>query len=122
MTRVTVQGDKELVKQLEKLISRAEGPGMVLAMAAGAAVVAADAKDKAPKRTQELAESIRVVVRFEKSTVLGHIGTDVFYGRFQEKGTRKMAAHPYLRPALDASEDEARREIASELKRHVVKP
>ena len=50
MTRVTVQGDKELVKQLEKLISRAEGPAMVQVMAAGAAMYEALAYSVASRK------------------------------------------------------------------------
>lgn len=122
MSRVTVEGDKELMKQLASLMKRAEGPGMVLVMAAGSAVVAEAVKAKTPRDTGKLHDSIRVVVEAKGNKVLGHIGTDVFYGLFQEKGTRKMPAHPFLRPGLDSAEDDARREMAAELKRHVIKP
>jgi len=122
MTGVEIKGDKELVKQFEALLRRADGPGMVLVMVAGSAVVAQAVRARTPRATGELHDSIRVVIKDEKNKVLGHIGTDVFYGLFQEKGTRNMAAQPFLRPGLDASAGDARREMAAELKKRVIKP
>lgn len=63
----------------------------------------------APRRTGILAEEIRVdvVVEARGQEVIGWVGVrkgrgkrDAFYGFFQEMGTEKMAAHPFLRPAV----------------------
>lgn len=121
-TGANVEGIDELVKQLQSMMQRADGPGMVAVMMAGSTIVAQNVRTRTPRLTGELRDSIRVVIKPDGNRMLGHIGTDVFYGLFQEKGTREMAAHPFLRPGLDASEGDARREMAAELKKRVVKP
>ena len=50
--------------------------------------------------TGALRESIASV----PSEMRCEIGTNVEYGIYQEFGTYKMAAHPYLVPALEANE------------------
>lgn len=37
----------------------------------------------------------------DKATLTGRVGTNVDYGKFLELGTVKMAARPWLRPALE---------------------
>jgi HK97 gp10 family phage protein len=44
-----------------------------------------------------------------------HIGTALSRGLFQEFGTFKMRAHPFMRPAFDAKQSEALSIIGSEL-------
>ena len=56
------------------------------------------AKDLCPKRTGNLQNSITHQQEDEKTEV---IGTNVEYAPYVELGTRKMAARPYLRPALE---------------------
>ena len=85
--------------------------GEVAALAAGAGVsggvarVAAEVADRAralaPRETGTLAESIGVEVERSPDGVVAHVGTSLLYGLFQEVGTSKMPANPYLRPALD---------------------
>lgn len=45
-----------------------------------------------------------------------YIGTNVFYAPFVELGTVKMAARPYLRPAVERYLDEYRRVVEVEFK------
>ena len=45
-----------------------------------------------------------------------YIGSNVEYAVYQEMGTSKMAAHPYLRPAVQDHLDEYRRMIEETLK------
>jgi HK97 gp10 family phage protein len=45
------------------------------------------------------------------------VGTDVEYALYQELGTRDMPAHPYLRPALSAAADVARRPSTARTRR-----
>lgn len=52
------------------------------------------------KRTGTLQKSIAHEIERRPGEVLARIGTKVGYGKFLEFGTRRMAARPYLRPAL----------------------
>lgn len=63
--------------------------------------VADDARRAVPVRTGELRRSIyhRVMPAFG-GTVTGRVGATARHARFVELGTRKMAAQPFLRPAL----------------------
>lgn len=44
------------------------------------------------------------------------VGTNVYYGKFQELGTYKMKAHPYLRPAVQDNASAIQAVIAQALK------
>ena len=46
-----------------------------------------------------------------------HIGTNVEYGPYQELGTIKMAARPFLRPAIEQNRDYFRTILEGELKK-----
>ena len=64
------------------------------------------APSEPPKRvTGTLRSSIAQDVRADGSDVVARIGTNVPYGRYLEQGTRKMAARPYLRPALQHAQE-----------------
>ena len=67
---------------------------------AASLIVEADATLRAPVDTGNLRSSIthRVVSDEEAK-----IGTNVDYAPYLEYGTHKMAAQPYLRPALDSN-------------------
>lgn len=83
------------------------------ALAAGAAAGAEPVRDElratAPRKTGEGAEHIDVQPRKATSNK-GHadIGQrDRWYLRYQDKGTRKMAAHPFVEDSVEAAVDEA---------------
>lgn len=59
------------------------------------------AKRRAPVDTGRLRSSITDEIGHEGDALVGRIGTDVDYAIHQEFGTVHMAAHPFLRPALD---------------------
>lgn len=61
--------------------------------------VEGDAKGRAPVRTGMLRDRIRNQPSGPISTV---IGVGVEYGIYVERGTRKMAAQPFLEPAMQA--------------------
>lgn len=61
-----------------------------------AQAVEADAKTACPVRTGTLRASIEHEVVGDTARV----GSNVTYAGYVEEGTRKMAAQPYLRPAL----------------------
>ena len=70
-----------------------------------------------------LAQGIKI--RLMRSTAPGHervrIGVKeaLWYGTFPEYGTSKMAARPFMRPALDTQKNEALRILKAELKRSI---
>jgi HK97 gp10 family phage protein len=67
------------------------------------AFAAGQAKSKAPRATGNLASEIAYEVVPTRNTITGWVGVkkgDAFYGYFQELGTRRSPAHPFLRPAV----------------------
>jgi len=81
---------KKLTKDFNNLIP--------VALKAGALLIQNDAKKRAPYLTGTLRRSIHTEQTGKTSV---KVGTDVEYAIFQEYGTSKMAARPYLRPAFD---------------------
>lgn len=78
------------------------------AVHAGALVIETDAKERAPVRTGTLRRSINTQVHDVSPTrVLARIGPNTHYAAFLEFGTVRMAARPYMRPALDSKRGEA---------------
>lgn len=61
------------------------------------------AKQLAPVDTGRLRSSITHETGREGGELVGRVGTNVDYAPHQELGTSRMAAQPYLRPALDAA-------------------
>ena len=71
-----------------------------------ALTVEAESKRLAPVRTGRLRASITHEVN--EAELLARIGSDVSYAIYQELGTSKMAAHPFLRPALDSARQKSK--------------
>ncbi len=59
------------------------------------------AKDHAPVLTGTLRRSIYSVL-FREKNPFARVGTNVSYAIYQEIGTRFHAAHPFMRPAMEA--------------------
>lgn len=78
------------------------------------AFAAEQARSKAPKKSGFLKENIDHEVKARGLTVTGYVGVKhaAFYGYFHELGTSKMAAHPFLRPAVLENADEIVRRVA----------
>lgn len=71
-------------------------------------------------RTESRAESGDGVHEPDGEKGMTHVvGTGVHYGIFQEHGTRKMAAQPFLYPAYYAIEGEIVRDIGKVLKKDI---
>nr|WP_211185957.1 HK97-gp10 family putative phage morphogenesis protein [Brenneria salicis] len=119
----------DIARDLEKL-SRAENNKVLRdATRAGAEVLKEEVIDRAPVRTGKMRKN--VVVLTQKSRRKGEISSGVhirgvnprtgnsdntmkadnprnaFYWRFVEMGTIKAPAHPFVRPAFDARQEEA---------------
>lgn len=111
------------------------------AMAAGAVIIRNEARQLAPKDTGELIKDIlikrakqtrgtngleyHVFVRTGKKSRLAgkkrNVSRDSFYWRFQEFGTSKMPAHPFMRPAFDKKKEEAAEAIRAYLAARIEK-
>ena len=87
------------------------------ALEAAAVVVEAQAKaiivEKDIIDTGNLLNSVSYSVQGDSARV----GTNVEYGVYQEYGTSRMEARPWLRPAVDEHQDEIRQAFAAQMKR-----
>lgn len=102
---ITVQNLPALQRDFSNLTEKMQRGVLRDALRSSARVVAASAKSKVPRKTGALQKSIthRVSVK-ARGSAEATVGFTKFYGRFVELGTSKMAAKPFLRPALDESE------------------
>jgi HK97 gp10 family phage protein len=64
--------------------------------------VAKEAIRRAPRRSGNLVENINPKVSVKGGNAVGYvvIGRDAFYGWLRELGTSRLAAHPFMRPAV----------------------
>lgn len=75
-------------------------------------MVEATAARLAPVDTGNLRASIVSEVRDDvRDRVAGYVGTNVEYAPFQEFGTSRMDAQPFLRPAIEAHRGQIRGEF-----------
>lgn len=105
---IRIEGLDELERQFDRLADTAKKKVMMKALNAGIAPIKKEAKDKAPKRTGLLKKSIRSKqMRYtEKPSVGIFVSGKAYYWKFLEDGTSKMAAQPFLRPAVDSKHEE----------------
>lgn len=120
-----VKGLKELDAALQAFPAKVEAKVLRGAVRAGSNVIAAEARSRAPILKEEvdnrvpgaLKKSIRIMSTVVRNgRVLGGVAAgggakvkrggirgmaDVFYAKFVEFGTAKMAAIPFMRPAGD---------------------
>ena len=99
------------IKGLDSLMSKLNAMGGNVLDALGKAVehttqvAISDAEENAPVDTGMLKQSIvhGSDVVYNTDSVTGIVGTSAYYAIYQELGTVKMAAHPFLMPALNAN-------------------
>lgn len=143
--RFEVKGTAELVNALQVLPDRVAKNGLRASVYAGAKVVRDEAKSRAPVAQQVRDPRHPPPGTLRRSIIMKHIrglsnltrqtffvtvrqgkkyrnqgkkknlSQDAFYWRFVEFGTRKMAARPFLRPALEAKRYEAAEAIKTRL-------
>ena len=126
MIKAQVKGMPELKMAIRALQAECKS-ALKEAILAGAQPIHDEAELIAPRSDNptevgHLADHIEIeVAKSTPSTCLVRIGPDEdhWYGRFSETGTVKMAARPYLRPALDTKQKEAIREFAAVMKRRL---
>lgn len=120
-----IKGLEELISKLNGLPDKLETKVVRSAVRKGAILVRDKAREKVPVDTGTLKKSIKVrnnrsgkgIISFKIGpTSDKKRGTDIFYGRFVEFGTSKMAAKPFMRPALDESENEVLDVVINDIK------
>jgi HK97 gp10 family phage protein len=120
----------EGVPQMQKLFSQfaiALGPeGMGTARAqlkdilmTPAKVIRDEAKDMVPVKTGNLRDAIFAArgPDDKRGVVVGVNGAKAPYARYVEKGTSRMPAHPYFRPAINAVAPAIANMIADDMKK-----
>ncbi|NBP38571.1 MAG: HK97 gp10 family phage protein [Betaproteobacteria bacterium] len=134
---VRIEGLAQLDRALRELPQRIANRGLRASVYAGAKVIRDEARSRAPKAAQSLGpkqpppgtlkrsvimkhirelsgggrQTFYVLVRhgkkYRNQGKRGNLSQDAWYWRFVEFGTRKMAARPFLRPALESRRREA---------------
>ncbi len=61
-------------------------------------------KSNAPVRTGALRGSIHSTIDTNGDSISGTFGSDLYYAKFVERGTSRMAPQPYIAPAFAAVE------------------
>lgn len=75
------------------------------------------AQQKAPVDTGKLESSIEGTVKTDGDNIVMLVGSPVEYAIYVEAGTSKMAAQPYLRPALEQGLEEYEKDIGKAIGR-----
>jgi len=115
------------IKGLDSLMAKLNAMGGDVLDALGEAVATtgiiaqADARAFVAVDTGALKASISSDIDFTATSVEATVFTNNPYALYQEMGTVKMAAHPYMMPALNANkstfEQLARKELETAIKR-----
>lgn len=139
-----VEGLRELGLAMQQLSADMAGKVARQAVAAGAGVVRKDARRRAPrdsgnlqaavimkrlpKRETPLTEEYIVATRKGRTrdakaakAGAGKLGKDAYYAHMVEFGTVKMAAQPFMRPALENNTQAATDAMAQRLKQRLAK-
>ncbi len=117
-----IEGIAEVRKQFRAMKDSAQ-PGIIRSgLRASVKPIVTDAKERAPVDTGRLRKAIKVSVdrSRDRKSMVAKIGFDkkAWYGVFVEMGTAKMAAQPFLRPAMASKKGEvAKAFFAGVLKR-----
>ena len=117
MINFKMHGATQAAKKFKKIQTDFEHK-LGVATKAAAKKVESDAKTLAPYKTGTLRRSITTSDPIKSGgDVYCKVGTDVEYAPYQEYGTSRIPAHPYLHPALDANKGEIAEKIRDALKK-----
>jgi HK97 gp10 family phage protein len=121
MTNIQVIGEDELRAKLKSLSTAIATDGIEQAVLAGAYVVEAAAKLKAPVDTGFLRSSIQAsILNSTRSSAEAIVAAQALYAIYVEMGTVNMRAQPYLRPALDENRGSIINAVTTTLARFIV--
>lgn len=120
MITVRMEGADKLARALRELPTRVNRSVQRDALMAAAEPIRAAAASMAPRApgAPDLADNISISgARPDDGSVGVAIGPskNFFYGQFQEFGTSRHAAHPFMRPAWDQESGRSLRTITSAL-------
>lgn len=104
--RAEVRGLEKLQKTTERFVAEMEGGLFLQAMRKATLIVQRTAKRKVPVDTGRLRASITPEVRKTQTSWVGVVGSNVQYAPYVELGTVRMAARPYLQPAITENQRE----------------
>ncbi len=137
MAEVKIQGLDEVRRRLKALPKNMRNRELGKALRSGGRMIRNDAKSRVPTLTGLVLKNI--VMRTSSGRRAGRnadvkvrigvasdrsgrdSGTDAFYWIFQEFGTSKMPAHPFLRPAFESNKNEALNAITQSLKKGLIR-
>lgn len=115
-------GLDELIKKLEDMGKAGEKIENKALKRAGK-VILDEAKENVPFRKGKLKEGLKLSGIKRKGTrkyllvgIQKNDNSKIFYGKFLEFGTSKMAAKPFMEPAYQNKKEEAKEIIKQELK------
>ena len=125
----TIDGIKELRKAFKELSDSAQRGVLRTALRQAAKPVVKEARRRVPVDTGLTKKAIGTKVWLKKDSVAtvmigvrrGRKGKRHFLLHLLELGTRKMAARPFLRPALDSQKNAAVTALAKALKARIDK-
>lgn len=110
LARVQVVGLDELEKKLKDIGPKQARKAFRNAGRKAAEIWVGDMQERVPKNTGFLETHIGSAVRIESKEDLFtiHVGPakEAFWGIFHEFGTKKMAAHPFMRPTFMEHQDD----------------
>lgn len=114
---VDIEGLAELKDRFSAFDERAQRGILRSAAKRAAEIVVEEAKARVPVRHGNLKKSMRSRAKVSKRAVSVDIGfgPKEFYGQFVERGTSRMPAQPFLRPALDTKAEAVTAVFADEL-------
>lgn len=97
---VDLEGERQFAGRLHAWERRkhAEIAALLVAVAGD---VADDAERDAPERSGDLKKAIRAELERVLTDLVADVVAGVFYARFVENGTAKLAARPFLFPAFE---------------------
>lgn len=98
-----VEGVDQLQRKLARLAAKADDGQLLAALLAGAKAIENEAVRLAPVDKGLLRSSIHSEAGRAGGGLIVRIGTNVEYSIYQEFGTSRMRAQPFLRPAFDAN-------------------
>lgn len=115
---MSFEADVERVtRQLQKL-NQSVGLTLPQAVEKAGEIMVEAAKEKAPRDTGKLVDSITHAPQERTPTrAVQKVFTTVFYAKFLEYGTRKMRKRPFMRPAFDEKQGDMSRAIESAVKK-----
>ena len=99
----------------KELVAKVSG-NVINGVEAACQFVEGQAQARAPVRSGVMKSDISHKVIVSGDSITGHVGvfktSKAFYAYFQEMGTAKMAAHPFLRPAVFGNAAKIRKLVA----------